>query len=103
MVVGTGAYGASANTQAVRNLSSLEIGGKNIVNHAMLLQNKDAGKELPINTKRYIMIGEKCILATKKDIEKQLITNHDQWNMFLKENKIKWRKDADLIKVLNFL
>lgn len=103
LVVGTGAYGASANTQAVRNLSSLEIGGKNIVNHAMLLQNKDAGKELPINTKRYIMIGEKCIPATKKDIEKQLITNHDQWNMFLKENKIKWRKDADLIKVLNFL
>ena len=103
LVVGTGAYGASANTQAVRNLSSLEIGGKNIVNHAMLLQNKDAGKELPINTKRYIMIGEKCIPAAKKDIEKQLITNHDQWNMFLKENKIKWRKDADLIKVLNFL
>lgn len=103
LIVGTGAYGASANTQAVRNLSSLEIGGKNIINHAMLLQNKDAGKELPIVTKRYFMVGEKCVPATKKEIEKQLITNQEQWIAFLKENKIKWRKEADLIKVLNFL
>ncbi|MBR4313078.1 MAG: hypothetical protein IKT86_07050 [Bacteroidaceae bacterium] len=103
LVVGTGAYGASANTQAVRNLSSLEIGGKNIINHAMLLQNKDAGKELPIVTHRYFVIGDKCILATKKEVEKHLISNEESWSVFLKENKIKWRKDADLIKVLNFL
>ena len=103
LVVGTGAYGASANTQAVRNLSSLEIGGKNIINHAMLLQNKDAGKELPIVTHRYFVIGDKCILAAKKEVEKHLIGNEESWSVFLKENKIKWRKDADLIKVLNFL
>lgn len=103
LIVGTGAYGASANTQAVRNLSSLEIGGKNIINHSMLLQNKEAGKELPIITKRYIMVGEKCIPATKKEVEKQLITDQEQWNAFLKENKIKWRKESDLVKVLDFL
>lgn len=103
LIVGTGAYGASSNTQSVRNLSSLEIGGKNIINHAMLLQNKDTGKELPIINKHYIMVGNKCVLATKKNIEKELIANPHLWNVFLKENKIKWRKESDLIKVLNYL
>lgn len=103
LFTGTGAYGASANTQAVRNLSSIEIGGKNIVNHAVLLQNKEGGKELPIVEKLYFFIGEMCVSAHKKNVEKSFPIKQDEWKTFLKANKIKWRKEEDLVKVLHFL
>lgn len=103
LFTGTGAYGSSANTQAVRNLSSIEIGGKNIINHAVLLQNKESGKELPIVEKRYFFVNEVCVPATKKDVERNISVNPDEWKAFLKANKIKWRKDEHLIKVLSFL
>lgn len=102
LFVGTGAYGASASTQAVRNLSSIEIGGKNIVNHAILLQNKEGGKELPTIQKYYLFIGGKCVPANKKEVKKNLIINKEGWNTFLKENKIKWRKQESLVKVLHY-
>lgn len=102
LLVGTGAYGASANTQAVRNLSSIEIGGKSIVNHAVLLQNKDGGKELPTIQEYYLFIGGKCVPANKKEVEKSLIVDKEGWNTFLKENKIKWRKQESLVEVLHY-
>ena len=102
LFVGTGAYGASANTQAVRNLSSIEIGGKSIVNHAILLQNKEDGKELPTIQKYYLFIGGKCVPANKKEVEKSLIINKEGWRTFLKENKIKWRKQESQVKVLHY-
>lgn len=103
LFTGTGAYGASANTQAVRNLSSIEIGGKNIVNHAVLLQNKEGGKELPIVVKLYFFVGEMCVPAHKKNVENSFSIKQDEWKTFLKANKIKWRKEEDLTKVLHFL
>lgn len=102
LFVGTGAYGSNANTQAVRNLSSIEIGGKSIVNHAILLQNKEEGKELPILEKYYFLINNKCVLAHKKTIEKEYVKDHNTWKIFLKDNKIKWHREESLIKVLHF-
>ena len=102
LFVGTGAYGASANTQAVRNLSSIEIGGKNIINHAVLLQNKEGGKELPVVEKYYFLIEGICVPATKKEVESRLVSDKESWKLFLKENRIKWLKEESLAKVLQY-
>lgn len=105
--VGNGAYGSSANTQAVRNLSSVEIGGINITNHAKLLQEKleDNGKEVSIKEKYYLKVGEIFSEAAQKDVEKAFISDDKSagWKSFLKSEKIKWRKPDDLLKVLKYI
>ena len=106
LYVGTGAYGSSANTQAVRSQSSLEIGGKNVVSHAKLLAEKkeDSGKSLSTKEKLYIKVGDESSLAYQKDIEKIFgLSGNQEWKSFLKANKIKWRKTGDLFKVVEFI
>lgn len=106
LYVGTGAYGSSANTQAVRSQSSLEIGGKNVVSHAKLLAEKkeDSGKSLSTKEKLYIKVGDESSPAYQKDIEKIFgLSGNQEWKSFLKANKIKWRKTGDLFKVVEFI
>ena len=106
LFVGTGAYGSSANTQAVRNQTSLEIGGKNVVSHAKLLAEKkeDGGKSLSTKEKLYIKVGDKVSPAYQKDVEKEFgLSGNQQWKSFLKNNKIKWRKPDSLYEIVEFL
>ena len=103
---GTGAYGSNANTQAVSNRSSLDLGGKLIVDHSKLLADRkeDSGKELPIKETKYIKVRDKCCKAFQKDVEREFgLAGNDQWKSFLKTNKIKWRKEDDLFKVVEYL
>lgn len=106
LFVGTGAYGSSANTQAVRSQSSLEIGGKSVVSHAKLLVEKkeDNGKSLSIKEKLYIKVGSISAPAYQKDVERVFeLSGNQEWKSFLKSNKIKWRKPEDLYKVAEYL
>lgn len=102
----TGAYGASTNTQAVSQKTSLDLGGKSIVDHSKLLADRkeDSVKELPLKETRYIKVKDKCCKAFQKDVEREFgLTGNARWKSFLKTNKIKWRKEDDLFKVVEYL
>jgi len=106
LYVGTGAYGSSANTQAVRSQTSIEVGGKSVVSHAKLLAEKkeDNGKSLSTKEKQYVKVGDKVSPAYQKDVEKTFgLSGNDQWKAFLKKEKIKWRKADDLFKVVEYI
>lgn len=103
---GTGAYGASTNTQAVSQKTSLDLGGKSIVDHSKLLADRkeDSGKELPLKETKYIKVKDKCCKAFQKDVEREFgLTGNARWKSFLKTSKIKWRKEDDLFKVVEYL
>ncbi len=98
-----GAYGASSNTQAVKDLSSLEIRGLNNPAHGYMLQEKNEGRIVPLKETYYLLLDKKMIPATKRDIEKYLNdSDKDKWKGFLKENKIKWKDEQKLTLLLNY-
>jgi len=98
-----GAYGASSNTQAVKDLSSLEIRGLNNPAHGYMLQEKNEGRIVPLKETYYLLLDKKMIPATKRDIEKYLNdSDKDKWKGFLKENKIKWKDEQKLALLLNY-
>lgn len=98
-----GAYGSSSNVQATRKLSSLEIGGISITNHMELKSNKDGGSLLPLRKKYFIVTPDAVYTATKKGIESQLPEDRkDEFERFLKKNKVSWRRPESLSVLLNF-
>ena len=98
-----GAYGASLNSSAKMQLSSVEVGGKTIVSHMLLKQRKDEGITLPLMYKYYIVTKGKVLPATKKSILSQLDKNESvEFKNFLKVNKINWNDPQSLLKLLDF-
>lgn len=101
---GGGAYGSSSNVQAVRRLSSLEIGGINITNHMELNGKKDEGELLPLDKTFYLVTPDRIFLATKKGIESELTDAQKKaFRKFTKERKIKWKNTESLYSLLDFL
>lgn len=103
---GTGAYGSSANTQAVSSKTSLDLGSRAIVDHSKLLSDRkeDSGRELPLKETKYIKVKDKVCKAFQKDVEREFgLSGNAQWKSFLKAEKIKWRKEDDLFKVVEYL
>lgn len=103
---GSGAYGSSTNTQAVRSQTSIALGGMQVVSHAKLLEEKknDGGSLLTTKEKLYIKVGEISSPAFQKDVETAFsLSGNAEWKAFLKKEKIKWRKAVDLEKVVDFL
>jgi hypothetical protein len=101
-----GAYGSSSNSIATQALSSLEgIGGtRSNMNHMELKNAKNEGTVLPIIVKKYLVFPGYLVYATKADVSKLLSgADKDELNAFLKENKIKWKDENSLIKVLDFV
>ena len=100
----SGAYGSSSNVQATRKLSSLEVGGINITNHMELKSKKDAGSLLTLSKKYFIVTKNNVYLASKKAIESELSEQKRvDFNIFLKQQKVNWKKPESLIAVINFL
>lgn len=98
-----GAYGASSNTQALKDLTSLEIRGLNDPAHGYMLQEKNEGRIVPLKESYYLLLDKKLIPATKRDIEKNLADSEkNSWKVFLKENKIKWKDEQKLALLLNY-
>jgi hypothetical protein len=103
----TGAYGADLNSSAVKSLSSLELGGLDKPELGKMLQEKADGTTLVLNDVYYFIIKGLQIEANKKAVEKYLTDSKSskatEWKTFLKQNKIKWKSEDDLINVLNFI
>jgi len=99
-----GAYGSSSNTLATMKLSSIDIGGKNIMNHMELKANRDLGKSLPLIFKYFVVVDGNTIPATRKGIEEYLQTPEKikLFRKFIKTNKINWNKPDNLNKILDF-
>lgn len=98
-----GAYGSSSSSSATMKLSSVEIGGKNIINHMELRKNKDGGKALSLTTFYFIVTNGNVYPANKGGIEKAL-SAEDQaaFKLFLKKNKINWKNPQSLMTLLDF-
>ena len=103
---GGGAYGSSLNSSASRDLSSLgfDLGGMDHPELGLMLQEKQDGRTIPLITRYYFIIGGQQIEATKKGVEKFVGDDRaDALKQFLKDNKVKWKKEESLIQVLQFL
>ncbi len=104
MFTGTGAYGASLNSSSARDLSSIDLGGLNKPELGKMLQEKKDGSEIPLQTEYYFIINGKQIDANKKSVEEVIERERiNSWKQFLKEKKIKWKKEDNLKIILNFL
>lgn len=100
----SGAYGMSSDVSAVDRLTSIQLGGISNLSHQQMKVEKNDGEELPLLEKYYFVFGDKKILeATRKGIEKSL-TDADKVRLktFVKENKIKWKEEDSLMRLLDF-
>lgn len=103
---GGGAYGSSLNSSATRDLSSLgfDLGGLNNPELGLMLQEKREGRTIPLVEQYFFIVGGQQIEATKKAVEKQVGNAREaELSKFLKDNKIKWKREDSLQKVLKFL
>lgn len=99
----SGAYGASSNSSATMKLSSIDIGGKSIINHMELRQNRVNGLQLPLKFKYFIVTKGVVYPAKKKDILSKLDKQEaSEFKKFVKTNKIKWTNPESLLKILDF-
>jgi hypothetical protein len=99
----SGAYGGSSSSSATTKLSSIDIGGKSIVNHMELRENKELGISLPLKYSYFIVTKGNVYPATKKGIRLQLNESETvEFNKFLKSNKIKWKNPDSLLTLLDF-
>ena len=104
MEAGSGAYGASLNSSAARDLSSLDLGGLNTPELGKMLQEKKDGRDIPIVENYYFVINDTRIDATKREVEKFVgLERAGDLKKFLKENKIKWKNTESLKQLLKFL
>lgn len=104
MESGSGAYGASLNSSAAHDLSSLDLGGLNNPELGKMLQEKRDGREIPVSEHYYFIVNDVRINANKKDVEKFVGEGRAaELKKFLKENKIKWKNAESLAQLLKFL
>lgn len=96
------AYGASANSMAAWNLSSIEQAGSMVnTNHMELKNSKNEGYILPLAVKIYLMTGGKTIYASRKDVSRE--TGEEKMKVFLKEHKVRWKDPQSLLQVVDFI
>lgn len=101
---GTGAYGASLNSSASRDLSSLDLGGLDSPEYGRLIQEREDGRTISLKQQYSFIVNDKLIDANKKEVEK-LLNNEGKNTLdnFIKQNKIKWKDIDSLKEVLQFV
>lgn len=96
------AYGASANSMAAWNLSSIEQTGSMVnTNHMQLKNSRNEGEILPLTGRTYLMGGGKIVFAAKKDVAKAV--GEDRLKAFLKGNSVKWKDPQSLLAVVELI
>ena len=98
-----GAYGMSTTSSSVNQIVSIGALGVSNLIYTRMRQERKEGKDLPLIEKYYFIFGDKIVEATRKEVEKSLGDNgKTKLKAFLKQNKIKWKEEASLIKLLEF-
>lgn len=99
----SGAYGMSTTSSSVNQIVSIgAIGVSNLIYTRMRLERNE-GKELPLIKKFYFIFGDKIVEATRKEVGKSLgESGKTKLKAFVKQNKIKWKEEASLVKLLAF-
>lgn len=99
----SGAYGMSTTSSSVSQILSIELIGLSNLLYTRMKCERNEGRELPLIEQYYIIIGERSIKTTKKDIEKFLDDDEKaRFKSYLKQNKINWKDEASLVKLLDF-
>jgi len=99
----SGAYGASSSSSAVMKLSSIDIGGKQIVNHMMLREGRDEGIPLPLKYKYFIVTKGEVYPATRRGISKELDKEESkEFRKFVRSNNINWSDPQSMLAILDF-
>jgi hypothetical protein len=99
-----GAYGASSNTLSTMELTSVDLGGINIIDHMRLKNSKESGKKIPLMSSYHIVAGKRVYPAHKNKIKRMLDgDNKKEYKDFIKEKKIKWNKPESLMLLVEFL
>ena len=102
--VATGAYGMTANTEAVTRVSSLDFQQGVNTNHMLLLQEKDSGQEFDLRHEYFIVTDGKVYPAHRTDVLKMLPPDRRKdFTAFVKANKIRWNRPDRLILLVDFL
>ena len=100
----TGAYGMTANTEAIQQYSSLNVRPGVNTNHMLLHQEKAEGQEFDLVEELYLVTGDNVIRAYRKDVERTLDKERKAaFKAFLKEHKVKWKEPQSLLQVIGFL
>lgn len=104
LMTGTGAYGMTANTEAIQQYSSLNVRPGVNTNHMLLHQEKAEGQEFDLVEELYLVTGDNVIRAYRKDVERTLDKERKAaFKAFLKEHKVKWKEPQSLLQVIGFL
>jgi hypothetical protein len=99
----SGAYGASSSSSAVMKLSSIDIGGKQIVNHMVLREGRDEGMPLPLKYKYFIVTKGEVYPASRRGIIKKLEkAESKKFKKFLKGHNIDWSSPQSMLTILDF-
>lgn len=99
----TGAYGMGASSSAVQQLTSIQLNGVSNLSHTQMKLEKEEGKELRLIRIYYLLRHGQAVRATRKEVEKSLsVADQISFKAFVKQNKIKWKEEASLQKLLDF-
>lgn len=99
-----GAYGSSSVTSATRKLSSIDTDNQINQNYMILMQNKDEGQSVPLESKLYLMFAGNRIAATRSEVEKWIPDDRkEEWKQWRKSHKIKWNQPNSILTILDFL
>ena len=103
-ISGSGAYGTSASSSATMKITSIQTDNQINQNYMNILNEKEQGMALEINTAYHIVTPKYKVKATRKDIEEVLpVDKAAELKVFIKENKIKWKNPLGLLPLVDFL
>jgi len=104
-VSSSGAYGMGADVSASKKIRSMQISGVTNMTHSQMKIEQNEGTDLFLDIEYFFLFndGSEIIKATKRDVEKYLTeTSKTKLKIFIKQNKIKWKDEDSLIKLLDF-
>lgn len=101
---GTGAYGVSASSSATMKLTSVQTDSQVNQNYMNILNEKDSGMDLKVNSAYYIVTPKYKVKATRKDIEASVpAEKSEKLGAYVKEKKVKWKSPQGLLPLVDFL
>lgn len=99
-----GAYGTSSTTSATMKLTSIQTDSQINQNYMNILNEKDQGMSLPVESVLWIVTPSRRVPAIKREIA-EIVPNDRkaEWKQFLKAHKIKWKNPVSLLQLAEFV